>query len=308
MNLNEDKKPVWTAANGYPNEINEPKAYQEYIKIEDAVEKVIHKKSLCKILSLIISGINYNDSIAKSYYEQYSEKKFSNPKVTSIFLKELRDTNIIKRGEIQGRKQIYEVDWMGLFNIIRFRNIGNWDQNDCFKLSPWFYEPTEIQYEPKKKILKWSSPASEEAIERVCKDFCQKFFRPFIDKYVEWRLTINIKNGRTYITKTDDPWGEKVKVLSNIDFDILHLLTQFDNEMENYFPSTFEQEFRSLIKNSKISEAPEIIQFILSKYKDVFYNENLKEQYYESENPGNALLSSFNTELKTIGVQMEEMA
>lgn len=285
------------------NKINEPRAYREYAKKKERIENTLTKKSLCKTLCLIIDEVNYNDYIAQEYYKQHPEKKFSNPKVTTQFLRELRDANIIIRSEMDGRKQIYKVNWKGLFDIIRFRNIEDWDSHNFFNLSQWFYYPHSITFHPKLKI-EWACRFSEKEMEKITESFIEKFFKPYVKKFVSYRLSYNFEDGMSYKTKDfDDPYSEKIKEVANINFDILYLLDQFDYQITVLFPRVFQKELYSIINNPKLENASKLIKFLFACYKDYYNLEDYKLEYSFPENPESEILDSFNSQIKKIGFE-----
>jgi hypothetical protein len=307
--------------------IKKPKAYDTYVKRENLIEEVLEKNSLCKIFCLIVNGINYNDAIAKEYYKN-KDKKFHNPKVTAIYLKQLREAGFIKRGEKQGRKQIYEIDWRGIFDILLFRNILNPHINEPFSISHYFYSiisSGESTYYSE-KIEGWlfgtmfgltnDKKYSEKQIEKILNDICFKFFKLYIEEYISLKLITTyteIKDHYRYweLDYSRDKKGNLLENIELIDFNILKILEDFDTEFTKKFPDAFKVEFYKIIKNMNNKNIPDYLQIILRNYKAYYecHNFSMKMDYNESEipNPKYKLKNSFIKEFEKSSFKFDEV-
>lgn len=315
------------------NKIDEPKAFKKYTKREKYVEEALSKNSLCKIFCLIVKGINYNDKIARVYYEN-KEGKFHNPKVTAIYLRKLRDAGIIKRGEMDGRKQLYEIDWLGLFDVLRFRNISvfvafPYKAPSTSKFSKALYDFAELKdkkiiWLPRyNKILsskldksdngsQFKKPVkkiSEKGIEEFLKKFCFKIFKPYVEEYVE----LKFKEIRIVIDELEE--YEEIKILSNdeeeigvdnIDFTIDNILDSFDNELMVVFPRNFKEELK-LHEHDERGILSDFNSFILRILWDYYLPYSNKSEYKKSSpNPKYVLLKAINNEFKKDRINIDE--
>jgi len=117
-----------------------PKSFLDYKSREKYVKDALFSKSLCRTLLLIINSDKHNRNnkyLAEKYYDtnkskNMPKKPLPNPKVMSIYLRKLREGHIIKRIEKEGKKQIYDVDWKGIFDILRFYAIEEYEYKDRF--------------------------------------------------------------------------------------------------------------------------------------------------------------------------------
>lgn len=304
------------------NAIKEPESYTHYKNKISSIENAISKKSLCKIFCLIIKGINYNDMISRVYYSN-NKDEIHNPKVTAIYLKELRDAGIIRRGDKDGRRQLYEIDWLGLFDILRFRNINKIsynEPNENFRISHALYgflgsKSSELTWLPNYnnvnkperdktiKDFKFKAPQdkiSEEKIEDFLKEFCFNIFKPYVEEYVNLNL-------RKFLINIDDPEPHtEVKYLSqdengiyvdNIDFTIYDVLESFDKEFMEEFPKNFKDDINlhELAKRGLLSDFNSILLTILWHSDSIHV---FKHQYRRKSipNPKYVLLKSIKNE------------
>jgi len=275
--------------NNIPNEIN------EYNKIEKEVEKVINSPVLCRILFLIIDGINYNDALAKAYVNtNKNENKtiLSNPKVMAIHLANLRQANVINRKEKEGRKQIYEVNWNGILNIIKFRNITKTEKK-IFGLSELFYQRYGSRYSIKKKIKELSvgRKYNEGGIKKLTEEISLNLLKPFFEEYV-W-YTKNLMPFTTYFSeKKGTPWQREftsvaTKNFDNIDFNLLYLLEKFDKILIEVIPKLYSDLIKKSIKNKRLK------QYFLYSLVNYYLSYEEEARMYYSENPEGIVLDRF---------------
>jgi len=298
--------------------IGEPKSYQRYREREKNIQNVLLKNSVCKIFCLIANGTNYNDAIAKEYYKG-KEQKFYNPKVTAIFLKELRDAGIIKRADREGRKQIYEVDWQGLFDIILYKDSMVHPAQEAFRMSHFFYHPWIRDDENgKNKKIEFMAPLgielTENQIEKIKEKICLNLFKPYVEEYIRLKLIsqyIDIEKPFPYreLVYSIDNKGNQIQNIELIDINILDILKDFDKEFIDSFPDTFEQEIRKIITLAEKKKIPDYINFILQSYSHYYKGDifSKKREYLETEipNPKNKLLRSFSNEFKKNGINFD---
>lgn len=316
------------------NQIDEPKSYKRYIKREKHVEESLSKNSLCKIFCLIVKGINYNDKIARYYYEN-KEGKFHNPKVTAIYLRKLRDAGIIKRNKMDGRKQLYEIDWIGLFDILRFRNISEIKsspnrppKNSKFSQALYNFlikydkdviwlpryntifspnlEKSDEDYQFKAPVKK----ISEKRIEEILKKFCFKILKPYVEEYVDLKfreIRIDIDEPEPYTQIKFLSNDEEEIGVDNIDFTIDTILESFDDELMDEFPKNFKEE----LKLHEFDERGILSDFNSFIFRILWSSDSIhshKFQYKKSSNPNPkyVLLKSINNEFKKDRITMND--
>jgi len=306
------------------NAIHEPVAYQRYKLREKYVEKALIKKSVCKVFFLIANGTNYNEAIAEEYYGK--KAKFHDPKVTSIYLKELRNAGIIKRGERDGRKQIYEVDWQGLFDILLFRDIFSHPAKKTFGMTHFFYQhiPSGSSTDANDKIDYWTPSIcfirlkliekeifNEKQIEKIIEKICFKFFKPYVEEYVSSKLSkkytrINEPFPYLELTYPRDDKGNLIKDIELVDCDILEILNDFDVEFTEKFPTVFENNFKEILTHQGTKDIPDFLKYIILSY-DTGNKYAEKMEYKKSgiPNPKNKLKNAFMEEFQKVGIDFD---
>jgi hypothetical protein len=96
------------------------------------IREATEKASIARVFFLILDGVDYTKSIAEAYYSSGSNKKMNkklpNSKVIAIYLSTLKEAGLIKKKEKDGRIQRYEIDWLGLFDLISLGNAGEFSE------------------------------------------------------------------------------------------------------------------------------------------------------------------------------------
>jgi len=295
-----------------------PKAIESYLKREKYVEDAIHSNALNRVLFLLIDSKpneRYNDALAKRYYDTSDSTKLANPKVIAIYLRKLRDAQIIKRVEKQGKFQLYDVDWNGLFDIIRFRkfltlNPNKADHTMAYRKGMFYsfiihgYKDEKCEFKTVLEACFSSYPEPE--TERLSNELVEKYFKPYFERtmqyYKKYRSELPVdENGEPFIP--EDTF-EPPKNFETIDFDIYHVLNKFDRTFFSDFPTVFQPDIEQLFKNNKINQASNLTKFLLRNYGRVYQKRFDRGEYYSSSQPEYVLLESFNREIKKLDFQI----
>lgn len=291
-----------------------PKAYQDYLKREKDIEIALQRNALSRMLFIIIDSQpneRYNDALAKKYYSVSNSKKLPNPKVTAIHLRQLRDAHFIKRVEKQGKYQFYDIDWNGLFDVLRFYNFSEFSlRKKSFNVRRLFYsclmsKTLQKDGSYKTSIADFSAPYTEEKTEQASEEIVNNYFKPYLERAV--------KIYKTYAPVEEDDdgfpvyWEDKIpKNFDTIDFPIIHVLTKFDAIFFDSFPNTFSEEIGAVL-NLKKSKKLSLSGTLILNYFRNFLNETKDYfQYCDSSLPEFVLLEAFNKEIKNLDYQIEQ--
>jgi len=284
-----------------------PEELQNYLKIGKSVEKAINSTVLCRILFLLIDGKNYNKELAKAYYE--TSNKPPNPKVLAIYLRTLRDAKLIKRTIKTGKKQIYEVNWKGILDILKFRNITIKNKKK-FSLSYSLYEHyissnNDIKIERKNKPVVsdgvyglYRGKYTKEEIEIISNDLAERFLKPYIEYYVEIEKETG---GKLRFEPTKGEWEllilDKSKHFEHIDFNLLSLLEKFDKTLFEIIPLMNPSKIKKSLKLKNLADVPALFTLMC------YYMDNqriLHDIYTDGGNPESVILNCFNKEVDNL--------